>query len=165
MPITEITALISSAKAAYDIAKGINSLNVDVERNQAVSKIIEILLSVQSDALVMQSNYQELLREKDELLKKLIEFEQWEKTETEHHLEEIVKGVFAYSLNNSNDTNKPKPWLCANCWQDKKKSILQADWHTETSAAYTCPRCKTQINMKFSSPSPGIRHRRKDSYL
>ena len=45
--LTEATALISSAKVAIDIAKGINSLKSDVQRSEAIAKILDTLITVQ----------------------------------------------------------------------------------------------------------------------
>jgi rubrerythrin len=164
MPIAEITSLIGSVKTAYDIAKGISNLKAEVERNQAVAEILKILLAVQADALSMQGQYQKLLQSKDELAEKLAEFEQWQKTESQYELQEVHRGIFVYSPKNPDQLKEPKHWLCANCWQERKKSVLQADYHHESAAAYTCPRCKTTIKMKFKnsnheSPIVPIRRR------
>jgi hypothetical protein len=149
MPAAEIVTLITSVKSAYEIAKGISSLKAEVERNQAIAKILEILLSAQADALSMREDYQELLQSKEELSKKLREFEQWQQIESQYKLEEIHRGVYVYTTKNPEALGQPKHWLCANCWQEKKKSILQANYHHESGAKYTCPRCKTEIHMKF----------------
>jgi hypothetical protein len=47
----EIASLVTSAKAAYDIAKGVSSLKAEVERNESIAKLLEILISVQTDAV------------------------------------------------------------------------------------------------------------------
>ena len=60
--LAEISSLISSSKAAYDIAKRISTLKAEVDRNQSVSDLLSVILSVQSDALSMQSKYQDLLQ-------------------------------------------------------------------------------------------------------
>ncbi len=73
--MVEFASAFASAKIAYDIAKGINSLKTSVEINQAVSKIIEVLLSVQSDALSNQQYLSLLIKEKEDLEKKLMDFE------------------------------------------------------------------------------------------
>jgi len=142
----EITAFVTSVRAAYDIAKGIGSLKVEVERNQAVSKILEILLSVQSDALSMQTKYQELLQSKDDLSKKLMEYEKWSETESQYELKEINPDVFVRSYKTSNQSQQPNHWLCTKCWEDKKKAILQKH-HT---GAYECQRCGSKIYSESS---------------
>jgi predicted RNA-binding Zn-ribbon protein involved in translation (DUF1610 family) len=145
--ISEISSLISSAKAAYDIAKGISSLKAGVERNQSISNLISIILSVQSDALSMQSKYQDLLQEKDNLAKKLMEFEKWTEIEKQYELKEMASGVFLYVYKQPDNSKEPVHWLCPNCWQDKIKSIIQCMTPTYSSRArmYSCPKCKNVL--------------------
>ena len=90
----EPTTIFASAKFAYDTAKGIIALKSDVERNEAVSKVLEVLLSVQQDALSMQKEHSLLLTEKDNLIKKISEFEKWSEVESQYELKEIASGIF-----------------------------------------------------------------------
>lgn len=146
--IAEISSLISSSKAAYDIAKGVNALKSEVDRNEAISIILKVLLSVQSDALSVQSKTHELAIEKHNLTKKLMEFEKWSETEQQYELKEVIRGVFVYSYKKENEISQPMHWLCTNCWKDKVKSILQ---RTASDDTYTCPKCKTEINLSMDT--------------
>ena len=62
--IAEIGSLLTSSKVAYDIAKGISALKSDVDRNESISKILEVLLTVQTNALSVNAIAQELQEEK-----------------------------------------------------------------------------------------------------
>lgn len=145
-------SLFAQAKIAYDIAKGINSLNTTVEINMAVSKVLEILLSVQGNALAMQSQYQELLKTKNELEQKIVEFETWSETERQYDLKEFAPGVSAYAYKNTSETGDPMHWLCPNCWQDRKKSILQRRYHHANSGSYICNRCNKFVQWDNEDP-------------
>lgn len=139
--IAEISSLFSSVKTAYDIAKGISTLKSDVDRNESISKILEILLSVETQALSVNTIAQKLQEEKYELTQKLMEFEKWSETETQYELKEIASGVFVYACKKTNQPSEPMHWLCTNCWKDKIKSIIQKT----LSDSYTCPKCKTEL--------------------
>jgi hypothetical protein len=76
------TTIFTSAKVAYDIAKGISALKSEVERNQAVSRVLEVLLAVQQDALSMQKEHNALLTEKNNLEAQLLTYDTWEKEKT-----------------------------------------------------------------------------------
>jgi hypothetical protein len=141
----EIASLFTSIKVAYDIAKGINSLKSEVERNESISKILEILLSVQSDALLMQEKHLFLLRDKDNLEKKIMEIEKWSETETQYELKEVARGFFVYAYKKSDDSMKPIHWLCANCYKDRKASIIQLISGNMMKKRYLCPNCETEI--------------------
>ncbi len=139
-------SLFASAKTAYDIAKGISTLNTDVERNQAVSKILEVLLSVQNDALLMKERHSLFLSEIDDLKKKIAEFEKWSEIESQYQLKEIASGVFVYAYKNTNKANEPYHWLCAKCFNtDKKKSIFQRFSHDGSGVHYKCHTCGSEI--------------------
>ena len=68
---------MTSAKIAYDLATGIASLKTAVERDQAVSKILEVLRAVQTDALLMQEKHSLLTTEKDHLEKENMRLKDW----------------------------------------------------------------------------------------
>lgn len=138
-------SIFASAKTAYDIAKGINTLKTDVERNKAVSKILEVLLSVQNDALSMKEKHSLLLTEKDNLAQKIMEFEKWDKVELQYELKEIASGVFVYVYKKTNNSSQPEHYLCAKCYQDRKKSIFQRTNQNLHGTKYICHTCKSEI--------------------
>lgn len=154
---TILTAVATSIKTACDITKSMSSASQTVaERNKAVSETLGILISVQSDVVAVRSDYYEMLKTKDILEKRIAEFEQWGKTEGQYRLTEVHRGVFVYVPKNPDEIGQPAHWLCANCWQEKKKSILQAEYHHSEAAAYTCQRCKAKITMQFKSDCPAV---------
>jgi hypothetical protein len=154
MPINQISAALSSIKIASEMAKGILSLNKDVAVNEKAAKLLSVIISLQHNIMSLQSEYGELLKSKDNLENKLKEYETWKVTESQYKLEEISHGVFVRVPNNSHPYPEPKHWLCTNCWQDKKKSILQLRWKMKNGIdAYECPRCKSVINDR-SHPKP-----------
>jgi hypothetical protein len=139
------SSLYVSAKAAYEIAKGISSLNTEVERNNAVSKVLEVLLSVQSDALSMQEKQSLLLTEKDDLIKKIAEFEKWSEIERQYELKEITTGVFVYAYKKIDDSRQPMHWLCAKCYSERKSYILQLKLESASGHIYICHNCNSEI--------------------
>ncbi len=145
-------SLFASAKTAYEIAKGISSLNTEVERNQAVSKVLEVLLSVQNDALSMKEKHSLLLSEIDHLKKKISEFEKWSEIERNYELKEIASGIFVYVYKKSDVNRDPMHWLCAKCFNtEKKKSILQRTGQDGRGTHYKCHTCNSDI-LDHSNP-------------
>ena len=101
--------------------------------------------------------YQKIGEEKQDALKKLIESENWETTQSEYDLKKLRLGVRVFAPNESCKYPKGKHWLCANCFENRQKSILQLQkgisGRVGLSAAFTpfllCPRC--QIKMDIDS--------------
>lgn len=151
--IAEISSLITTSKAAYDIAKGIISLKSDIDKNESISKILEVLLSVQTQALSVNAIAQKLQEEKYELAKKVMEFENWSKTELQYELKEITSGVFVYVYKKIKNSSEPIHWLCTNCYKDKRKSIIRLASGGSGSKKYHCPHCKDEFYIRHSSSS------------
>src|SRR3972149_10809607 len=162
MPITEIAALLSSAKGAYDIAKGVSSLSADVQRNESISKILEALIAIQGEALSVQERYQKVLEEKNELSARLKNFEQWSDIEQLYELKDLGGNVFVYAYKKTESSVEPMHYLCTNCYTAEKKSILQCLGTYVTGTDYICHTCNAKItdktNKKPSTPSTP-RHR------
>jgi hypothetical protein len=149
--IAEIGSLLTSSKAAYDIAKGIGSLKSEVDRNESISKILEVLLSVQTNALSVNAIAQELQEDKSALTQKIMEFEKWSETELQYELKEITPGIFVYCYKIADEPAKPIHWLCTKCFQERKAYIIQFDYEFMSGRHYFCPNCSTKYNIPHSS--------------
>ena len=142
MVIGEVSTLTTSIQSAFEIVKSLKSSYDARAITQAQSDILEQLFTIRSDALTLQEKHLALINEKEELTKKLMEFEQWAKTESEYDLKEIIPDVFVYSSKISQNSKMPTHWLCPNCWEDRKKSIFQRIRRTSDGNVYLCYRCK-----------------------
>lgn len=152
MVIAEGTALIASIKGTIDIVKGLKASNDANTIMKAQSDILEQLFQSRIEAFALHEKASALNSEKEELINKVREFEQWGKTESEYNLKEVKPGIFAYVFKESQNLEIPTHWLCANCWNDRKKSIFQKlkrNYNITTYETYEtthiCLRCKTQI--------------------
>lgn len=156
-------SIIASIKAAYDIAKGIGALHTVTERNEAVSKVLEILISVQQDTLSMQQERFLLQQEKETLLKKISEFEQWDQTAAQYELKEIAPGVFVYSLKKDTESTDPAHYLCVNCYTNRQKGFLIQLEPVFSGTHYKCSKCDKEI-IDYSKKRPPPPLRRDISY-
>ena len=77
--------------------------------------------------MMIQSDYQNILRAKEDLEKKLVEQENWDKDRARYHLARVGGGwnAFVYALKERKPAIEPAHWLCAHCYEEKKKSIFQ----------------------------------------
>jgi hypothetical protein len=146
-------SIFTSAKVAYDIAKGINALKTSVERDEAVAKVLEVLLSVQHDALSMQKEQSLLLTEKDNLIKKISEFEKWSEIESQYELKELTVGVPMYAYKKTDKETQPPHLLCANCFSKKQKGhYIQSEIEFD-GTHYKCLNCDKEI-IDYSHKKP-----------
>ena len=91
----------------------------------ATDEILTNMISLKHELLSFQTSYSEILTEKGNLEKKLIELENWNTTKIDYTMNEVTPGFFAYVSNKSQNTGKTKPWFCTKCFNDKKLSPFQ----------------------------------------
>jgi hypothetical protein len=74
----------------------------------------------------------------------------WTKSEQKterYHLTMPSAGVYAYGLKPGMEQDEPPHLLCANCFTQSEKSILQFS-QDKQSAIGSCPRCKNDIHLR-----------------
>ena len=105
--------------------------------NSAVVEAYSRALAAQTAALAQAGRIQEL----EERIERL---ERWEREKQRYELTRLNPGVLVYSLKPSKANGEPRHDICARCYEDGIKSILQP----EPSAAgvkLRCARCTTEI--------------------
>lgn len=142
----EVPSLLASAKAAYDIAKGINALKNEVDRNQAVSKILEVLIAVQSDALSMQEKHSLLTAKIQQLEKECDRLKDWQAEKDRYELREIAPGLFARIEKGLVGNLQSAHKFCATCFEQNSKAPLQQEKiRVGRRLSLTCHRCKSTV--------------------
>jgi hypothetical protein len=140
---TDFSAAFGLMKAITGTTKRFADAREEFKVNEVAIQLQGIALDLQSEMMMIQSDYQNILRSKEELEKKLIEQEAWNHERSRYHLEDVM-GNFVYALNVRNPSIEPAHWLCAHCYEEKKKSILQRNPYPH----WFCPRCKTKITIQ-----------------
>jgi hypothetical protein len=138
---TDFSIALGLLKTITGAAKRLADTREEVKVNEVAIQLQGIVLDLQSEMMMIQSDYQQVLRSKDELEKKLIEQENWHNERARYHLKKVGDGVFVYALKDGKATTEPAHWICAHCYEEQKKSILQRNPYP----TWLCPRCKTKI--------------------
>ena len=139
--ITIIPTLLASIKHATDITKVFKDADYSFEKAETKLKMAE-LISALADVKVQAAGVQELVLEKD---KRIAELESWKAETQRYKLIEIAKGVFVYVLKLEYIHDEPIHWLCPNCFENKRKSILQRADKTPSGTSHNCSNCKNVI--------------------
>ena len=143
--MVEASALVASLTGVFNLANSIKDAVDDTKLQLKTADLVSGIIDLQQQVLAMQVEYSSALADKNELEKKLAEAERWELEREKYELCEIVSGNFAYVSKSSGGTGPPKHYICANCYEDKKKSILNTDYIMGENAGYSCPRCKNEF--------------------
>lgn len=147
--ITEITTALQSVKAAITIIKGISSLKSNIEVKEKSVELLDIIISIKSDMISLQSMYDELLQSKKDLEQKLLNINIWEETKVSYKLKKVADGVTVYVPKDLKENDDDFHWICANCFNEKKKSIIQLTNDDGYTKFYSCPKCGMHFNISY----------------
>ena len=153
--IAEIGASIGGLKAALDIAKGLNALSDAVALNDAKIALQGAIIEAQSSLLAAQEAQTTNLKRIDELEQKIVRLKDWSGERQRYDLTAIDRGAFAYMPKPGMEDGKPAHWLCANCFEQGQKSLLQFKGSGEASkgrsdeALYGCDACKASLRVHW----------------
>jgi hypothetical protein len=117
--VAEVYAGLSAFKAMFDMAKGLKDINDAAIRNGAIIELQEQILSAQGQQSALIERIQALETE-------VAFFERWDGEKQRYELKQLGHhGVFAYLLKKSEQAIEPAHWICPDCYEKHRKSILQ----------------------------------------
>lgn len=140
--VADIIAGLGAFKTMFDIAKSMKDVNDTVKINAAVADLWEQIITA-------QARYTAAIEQVDELKAQLTRFETWETEKQRYELVELHMGSLAYSVKELMRGNEPAHYICPNCYQQNKKSILQGFHHYLGRVVLTCPACSLEITQSY----------------
>ena len=135
MPIAEIAAALSATSGAIKLLKGINDTAKKVEINEIVIDLQGTLIDLNGKILDIQSEYEKLTNIKCDVEAKLREEKERNDDRSQYELHQVGSGKLVYNFVGS---GRPAHYLCATCFDQKEKSILQVTEQGQTF--YECGR-------------------------
>ncbi len=141
----EITTALASIKVAGELATLVLNTKVSQSVTQKAIELQTAIISLQTAIMSIQAQNQETLAENNSLKQKLIDIENWEAETKKYSLKEVAPGAFVYVINQDQAGAEPSPWLCTNCYNQKKRSILQRGIDSGEGYFHNCPSCKAQL--------------------
>lgn len=133
----ELIAGLGAIKTAFDLAKGLKDIHDVAARDRAV-------IDLQKEILAAQAAQFALVDRIRDLEEKVARFETWEAEKQRYKLTDFGAGTFAYLLKPEAANGEPSHRLCAHCYNDGHKSVLQFLHKGEGQDWYECLRCKTR---------------------
>jgi hypothetical protein len=152
--ISAIGSALSSFKAAKDIAEAMIGLR---DASAFQSKLIEFqskILDAHDSAFAAQEERSALIDKVRQLEEEVANFKAWETEKKRYELKPLAEGVFAYALKPDAQGSEPAHWICAGCYQNAQKSILQTERREPGMIVfYVCHSCGAElISGGFRSP-------------
>lgn len=155
--MSSIVALAGSLKTAADITSTAMGIRDGAMLQQKVIELQSVILSAQSSALMAQQDQFNLLDEVRTLKRRIESLETWDAQAGDYELKQVDPGAFAYVLKLPEGDQRPNPWLCTNCFESKRKSLLQYKGvNARMSHDYfECPNCKGQVTVGYGARPQG----------
>ena len=157
--VTALNGLAASVKALSSLkSEGLQELRAEllgqvVDAHQAVLELQSTAMTLQTEAAACEKRVAELEEENRR-------FRDWESERDRYELKELRQGAFAYVAKETGaQGDKPLPHLCAHCFQNAYRSILQLTEYEGRTPVLTCPRCKNRL-LGVTLPRPRGRPRR-----
>lgn len=116
--VAEIYAGISSFKVMLDIAKGLKDLSDASARYAAV-------IELQEKIFAAQEAQTSLIQKVSDLEKEVVQFKNWDAEKDRYLLTDYGSGTFAFALKPEKANGEPFHRVCANCFNQGRKSLLQ----------------------------------------
>lgn len=143
--VAAVAGAMSSLKATQDILKAMLGLRDAAKVREKVVELQGLILAAQSDAFEANVAQAALLERVRELEKQVADLEAWEAEKQRYELKEVAPGAFAYALKADEQRAEPTHWICAGCYEHRRKSILQRSGLDVTSVLFKCFACDAVI--------------------
>jgi hypothetical protein len=135
----EIFAGLSAIKTAFDMAKGLQNIHDTVARDRAI-------IDLQRELLDAQTAQADLVETASKLKARVAELEAWDEDKKRYKLTEIGEGLIAYTLKDGMENGEPSHHLCASCFHDGHKSIMQSELRFPGRCeVMVCHRCGSEL--------------------
>jgi len=145
MDVAAIQGAMGSLKLAFDITKKFLEMKSIAEVQGLVIDLRREIISAQESALAAQSDHAAMAEKIRTLKEEIVRMETWAEQKQKYALVQIAAGAIAFALKEECKGAEPPHWICANCYEDGRKSILNQRLPRNCPINYYCPRCKNEV--------------------
>ncbi len=140
--MSAVSGTVSALKGALDILKAIMNLR-DAKAIQAkIGELNAKLIEAQSHIFAVNDERSALVEQVRKLEEEVARLEAWDADKQRYELADIGAGVLGYVPKAGMEGAEPPHQLCAHCYQDNKKSILQRETRNPGRCRVAvCHRC------------------------
>ena len=150
MDMSAISGLLSSLNAAKDLAQAMIGLRDSKALEPKVLEFHAELLKANGSALAAQQQLFALLETVRELKEEVARLENWSAQKKRYELQQIPSfhKPFAYALKPEMQGSEPPHYICANCYERSKRSILQPESKGFATKLMVCHSCGSTLRLQ-----------------
>lgn len=131
----DIASGYTALTAAFQLAKGLKDVHDQV-------KINEIVIELQGKIMEAQEAVRDGRDKMQEMQSALEQYQNWEHTSSSYKLKLFNNNNLAYEFIG---TDQPNHFICPNCYENKRRSILQYKGDYFGEQRYDCKNCKSDF--------------------
>ena len=155
--IASLNQLAGLLNTVGDAAKTLLSLRKSEPIKSELSEIVAVVGMATMAAATAQTDYLAAGRRIRELEEENLRMKAWDAEAEQYQLQEVDIGAFALVYQPAVDNPQPVHWLCTNCAEAKRKSILQSFGKDRGAASYRIYGCicgqRIRVNQRIVEPS------------
>jgi hypothetical protein len=93
-----------------------------------------------------------LIQRVGELEKEVARLEAWETEKQRYKLVDLGDGAFAYALKEGMSAGEPDHKICATCYAERRRSVLQNEnWNPGRATVLVCHQCGSAVYVQGHS--------------
>lgn len=140
-----VAGAFSTLKGASDIAQGFLAMKTDAAVSAKAVELNRVIADVQQQLFSIQAAYATTIRREEDLKAEIVRLKDWSHEKQRYELHEVTTGSLAYRVKPAMNGGEPVHYLCANCYQDNVKSILQHYGSEGFHKRLYCPKCNSSF--------------------
>jgi hypothetical protein len=145
MDMAAISATLSSFGAVYGFVKDSTGKIKDSAVRKKVEDLLNSIIPLQTWIITLQEELSAALKGKEALQQKLRDLENWQQEAARYELKELASGVYVYALKEASRSSEPHHFLCAKCYNEGRKSILQRTGQFPSGLCFRCQSCSAEV--------------------
>jgi len=151
MDMGSITAAATSLKVAGEIAVGLIGLKTTAEVQAKAVELNQKIIAAQHEIFAVNAAQSALIQRVSDLEHQIERMTAWNEQKTRYKLTNPWHGrpVLVYALRSLFKDSEAAHWICAKCYDDGRRSILQPNKDKNGFILLICPTCKSVIDTGY----------------
>jgi hypothetical protein len=142
--VSAIAGAVNALKAAKDVIEAMIGMRDDAAFREKQLELQSKMLDAHNAIFAVNDERAQLINKIAALENQIAEMNDWNEEKQRYKRVSIGRLVSAYVLNEVETPNMADHWLCANCFDGRRKSHLQqVPISTGRATVVACPTCKS----------------------
>jgi hypothetical protein len=147
--LAEITAGFEALKAAAGLVQALSASATQATINEVKLELQQRLLDAQTALFAAQQIQTAATERVSDLEQEIVRLKDWKGEKQRYKLHPIDVGSVAYVPKPGMENGEPPYWLCASCFEEGHRSILQYQRNVTggggAKSIYKCGRCQNEL--------------------